>query len=500
MVDVVVMTLLCVAVGGSVTNSSCISRDGNNVTCVDGVCLPRCVSVTSSRECLQCLDSRFYGKQCQHDCPDTCLNSRCQLNNTRVVCTEGCVFGKKGDNCGVNCPTACTHCERYGDGCTRPCQSPQYYGPHCKTPCPSNCTGGCNRVTGECGSCEPGYTGDKCDVACPHNCRGGCDKDTGECDSCVEGYCKGGCDEKGDNCDSTSCKTTCRANCKVYDFTQNQCSGPCINANFYGKICTTPCPDNCDKCEKDSARCLNCAPGLRGELCNESCPSNCKLCGRYDNICIGLCHDSNYHGPNCSDPCPVGCKGCEKDTGLCIGCAQSFSRTYCDEMCSPCSENTCHREPCQKRSPKHTLVVSLGVLAGVLSCTVLALIILFRMYLKRRNTDHPTFKIMSRTDSTNVTYSDITDNSVSPSRPTRPALPLTEIPKKRRAVLGASALPEVESVSCCESVQNECHAGGGSMSEQIHQLTGRTDSIIFIEENCDLSNVSVRYLTTDRQT
>ncbi|XP_067677195.1 receptor-type tyrosine-protein phosphatase T-like isoform X2 [Haliotis asinina] len=152
---------------------------GNN--CVNGVCRPHCVNVTPSGECLQCLDSRFYGKQCQHDCPDTCLSSCCQLNNTRVVCTEGCVVGRKGDNCAVPCPGACTHCERYGDACTGPCQSPQYYGPHCNTSCPSNCTGGCNRVTGECGSCEPGYTGDKCDVTCPPNCRGGCDNETGEC-------------------------------------------------------------------------------------------------------------------------------------------------------------------------------------------------------------------------------------------------------------------------------------------------------------------------------
>ncbi|XP_046583043.1 uncharacterized protein LOC124290382 [Haliotis rubra] len=215
---------------------------------------------------------------------------------------------------------------------------------------------------------------------------------------------------------------------------------------------------------------------------------------------MGLCHDSNYHGVNCSDPCPVGCEGCEKDTGLCIGCAQSFSRTYCDEMCSPCSQDTCHREPCQKRSPEHTLVISFGALAGLLCCTVLAMIIIFRIYVKRRNTDTPFFRNISRTiNSTNATYSEIDDSSVSPSRSTRPALPLKEIPKKRRAVLDASALPEMESVSCCESIQNECDADV-AMSEQIHHLTEKTDSIIFIEENCDLSNVNVRYLTTDTQT
>ncbi|XP_067677164.1 receptor-type tyrosine-protein phosphatase H-like isoform X5 [Haliotis asinina] len=159
----------------------CSSCDASNVTCVDGECPHRCVNVTLSGECLKCQDSRFYGKQCQHDCPDTCLNSRCQMNSIRVVCTDGCVDGKKGDNCGVNCPTACTHCERYGDACTGPCQNPQYYGPHCRTPCPSNCRGGCNNVTGECGSCEPGYTGKYCNITCLYNCKDECDKVTGKC-------------------------------------------------------------------------------------------------------------------------------------------------------------------------------------------------------------------------------------------------------------------------------------------------------------------------------
>ncbi|XP_071118550.1 receptor-type tyrosine-protein phosphatase eta-like [Haliotis cracherodii] len=189
----------------SSASTPCSNCDGNNVTCVDGVCLPRCVSVTSSGECLQCRDSRFYGKQCEHDCPDTCLNSRCQMNNTRVVCTEGCVAGKKGDNCGVNCPTACTQCERYGDGCTGPCQDPRYYGPHCRTPCSSSCTDGCNRITGECDSCEPGYTGTYCNDTCPPNCRGGCDKVMEECGSCKPSY-------TGDKCD-VSCPCNCSVGC-----------------------------------------------------------------------------------------------------------------------------------------------------------------------------------------------------------------------------------------------------------------------------------------------
>ncbi|XP_046382103.2 receptor-type tyrosine-protein phosphatase T-like [Haliotis rufescens] len=240
-----IFCMSCLVANALTTITPCSNCDGNSVTCVDGACLPRCVSVTSSIECFQCRDSRFYGKQCELDCPDTCLNSRCQMDNTRVVCTEGCVAGKKGDNCGAPCPTACTQCERYGDGCTGPCQNPRFYGPHCRTPCSSSCTDGCNRITGECDSCEPGFTGDKCDVTCPPNCRDGCDKDTGECDSCEPGY-------RGKYCDS-------------------------CEPGYRGKNCNDACPSSCrDGCDKEIGKCEGCNPGNSGEYCNVSCPITCR--------------------------------------------------------------------------------------------------------------------------------------------------------------------------------------------------------------------------------
>ncbi|XP_071118642.1 multiple epidermal growth factor-like domains protein 10 [Haliotis cracherodii] len=585
---IVVIILLCATSAAFAASTPCSNCDGNNVTCVDGVCLPRCVNVTSSGQCLQCRDSRLYGEQCEHDCPDTCLNSRCQMNNTRVVCTEGCVAGKKGDDCGVNCPTACTQCERYGDGCTGPCKNPRYYGPQCRTPCSSSCTDGCNRITGECGSCEPGYTGDKCDVTCPPNCRDGCDKDTGECDSCepgftgkycdscvpgymgtycnvtcppncnkchrdtgecdkcAEGFCRGGCDEHGDNCNSTSCKMTCRANCKVDDFTHNQCTGPCINENYYGKICTTPCPDNCDTCEKDSAKCFRCGPGLRGDLCNESCPSNCIACDRSDGTCMGACRDDNYHGANCSTQCPVSCDGCDKETGRCMTCGKGFSRTYCDEMCSPCTGDACQRLPCKTRSSDHSVVISIGSVAGVLCCAVLILIF------KRHITQPQCTDRSSRncSDTVGHRYWEIDVNLVAEqseqTEQSAPAVPLTERPRERLAdrnpsgcqltdespsqthwpkqagdifagsepqlvdstpgcgvekeslltLLCASGLAEADSDSRRQSVHSEGDIGI-NISGEIQRMTERTDSIIFLEENCDLSSVSVRYLTTN---
>ncbi|XP_048255984.1 multiple epidermal growth factor-like domains protein 11 [Haliotis rufescens] len=320
-----------------VASTPCSNCDGNSVTCVDGMCPPRCVSLTSSGECLQCRESRFYGKQCEHDCPDICLKSRCQMNNTRVVCTEGCVAGKKGDNCGVNCPTACTQCERYGEGCTGQCQNPRYYGPQCETPCSSGCTDGCNRITGECGSCEPGYTGDKCDVTCPRNCRDECDKDTGVCGSCEPGY-------TGDKCDVT-CPRNCRDEC---DKDTGVC-GSC-EPGYTGDKCDITCPPNCgDGCDKDTGKCGSCKQGYTGKYCDicniseascflqpcSACDGNNVTC--VDDVCLPRCvsvaatgqcfqcRDSRFYGKLCEHDCPRTC--------LSSRCQMENSRVVCTEGC-----------------------------------------------------------------------------------------------------------------------------------------------------------------------
>ncbi|XP_048256052.1 tyrosine-protein phosphatase 10D-like [Haliotis rufescens] len=316
-------------------STPCSNCDGNNVTCVDGVCSPRCVSVTSSGECLQCRDSRFYGKQCEDDCPDTCLNSRCQMDNTRVVCTEGCVAGKKGDNCGVNCPTACTQCERYGDGCTGPCQNPQYYGPHCRTPCSSSCTDGCNRITGECGSCEPGYMGDKCDVTCPPNCRDGCDKDTGECDSCEPGY-------TGDKCDVT-------------------------------------CPPNCsDGCDKDTEECYSCVTGYTGDKCDVTCPPNCRGgCDKDTGECDSC--EPGYTGDKCDVTCPPNCRGgCDKDTGDCDSCEPGYTGNKCNVTCPL----NCRDEDCGNCTPSTTRANAEAACVVLVAIPILILVVI--VYRRRR--------------------------------------------------------------------------------------------------------------------
>ncbi|XP_067677180.1 proprotein convertase subtilisin/kexin type 5-like [Haliotis asinina] len=205
---ITLVTLVAVATYAS-SSRLCTGCEDNDRVCVEGECVPKCIHLTSSGQCLQCRDSRFYGKHCEHECPDTCLNSLCQMNNSRVVCREGCVAGKRGDNCGADCDAACTQCERYGDDCIGPCQNLRYYGPHCRTPCPSACRDGCDKDMGKCRGCILGSLGTFCNVTCSSQSCVECEEDKGKCTRCNESYIEcddGGC--HGEDCHTVSDATT----------------------------------------------------------------------------------------------------------------------------------------------------------------------------------------------------------------------------------------------------------------------------------------------------
>ncbi|XP_048255242.1 uncharacterized protein LOC124111915 [Haliotis rufescens] len=170
-----------------------------------------------------CSDATFYGKNCQMKCSNTCINSQCQLQNATLVCTDGCVPGKKGVYCLEDCPSSCTQCERYSNTCVGPCSDASYYGERCQIHCRGNCEDGCARYSGDCTSCGPGYRGAKCDVPCPPACE--------EC----QRY-------------ATRC-TKCLAN------------------RFYGSNCVFPCPNDCVVCNKETGYCTECKHGYSGGKC-----------------------------------------------------------------------------------------------------------------------------------------------------------------------------------------------------------------------------------------
>ncbi|XP_046376890.1 platelet endothelial aggregation receptor 1-like isoform X1 [Haliotis rufescens] len=519
-------------------------------------------------------------------CPDDCLNSRCRTNNSRVVCTDGCVAGKRGDDCKIECLAACIQCERYTVGCVGSCRNPRFFGPNCSIQCAMNCMDGCNKTNGQCNGCKASYRGRYCNHTCPANCER-CEQYGEGCIQCTEPYCRGLCDENMTNCDSTSCKKTCLPNCRSFDISSSKCAGPCINQNYRGAMCSIPCSPECDRCHKQTGECIQCIPRMWGRFCNESCPSRCRLCDRYSSTCIGSCMDSNFHGVNCDTPCPVNCHGCHRETGLCIQCANNFSRTYCDEICSPCEGETCNTSPCQERKANHTLVIVVGTIAGVSTLLLLILGIwahrrsrLMRVYSSNtgggrwdsngsrqsRNSDYQSHK-----------YSEIYDKdmdsdsciprlpparlSIQPPPPPRKQDPTQKLPRRQSWSLGQGASRDSQTsyesimlktlhidplmakgteseslvtseqpgvydiasspmkgiarapsmpllmttsgnaaaeVSSRQHMQYVCDIHDMPVSSRIQQLTTKTSSILFIEQNNDLTNVTVKYLTPDK--
>ncbi|XP_048255986.1 multiple epidermal growth factor-like domains protein 6 isoform X1 [Haliotis rufescens] len=571
----------------SVTSSGagCTICDGNNSTCVDGECLPRCINLTSSGECLQCRDSRFHGEQCKNMCPDTCINSRCQINNSRVVCTEGCVAGKKGDNCGVNCSSACTQCERYGDGCTGQCSNSRYYGLNCRKSCPSNCREGCDKETGECDSCEEGYRGKYCKEDCPISCVGGCEKDTGHCDSCERGnrgkfcngtcksgLCKsGGCVEDMVECSKCRrgvrgkyCNAFCPSTCTHCERYGVECTGQCSESQYYGLSCQFPCPAHCTGgCDSDTGKCTNCLAGYRGEFCNVTCPSNCSQCQRFGDVCLGPCPHNEHYGEDCSTPCPVGCAGCNKVTGICLSCASLFKRTYCNELCTKCNGADCHTTPCVSRNTEDahlTLKIICGLLA-VLALMCGAFAGMRHMKIRRERTIFSSPQHydnqphgsngprQSDGDYWTKKYWEIYDNDMDSDQSVKRSTAKQsngapqELVSRRTAPLnrGSSSDLRHEDSALLNNLDSNCsyegyecvlagpeEADGGGDYTNIHgkdamtpqisasgecsssssdiseaclpsdaQLIKKTDSIIFIEQNCDLASVSVSYLSPD---
>ncbi|XP_046382164.2 multiple epidermal growth factor-like domains protein 10 isoform X1 [Haliotis rufescens] len=358
-------------------SSVCSSCTGNNVTCADGICLPRCVNVTSSGECLMCRDFMFHGVQCETLCPHTCLNARCQMNNSHVVCKEGCVAGKKGDNCGVDCPPSCTHC--VGDECIGPCLNPRYFGPKCKTPCPEDCNSGCDKNTGKCKPCSVGYMGEHCTTVCPSGCKDGCHQETGACNSCMPWYGGDYCDVCQTGYRGKYCNINCPALCTACERHGNKCIGACLNIWNYGQYCNLSCPSNCrERCQKLTGECDGCVPGFRGTYCNVTCPVNCTECTRLADECVEPCTDSKSYGASCQHHCPVNCKdGCYRLTGDCINCNPGYRGRYCK---LPCSNGACN-----PGDPRLTTKVVGGAVAVVV---LLGLSIAGSVLMKRYRSHH----------------------------------------------------------------------------------------------------------------
>ncbi|XP_055956524.1 multiple epidermal growth factor-like domains protein 10 isoform X2 [Patella vulgata] len=219
--------------------SSCTCQPCN--TCYNNTCNP------DTGDCNGGCKTGFYGKKCQQNCNDGCVNNQCSKSNGR--CTN-CITGRYGHTCGKNCNTGCDGgCDRDGR-CTN-CIIGRY-GDRCDKNCSTGCDGGCDRGFGKCTNCITGRYGDECDMDCSTGCYGGCDKTDSKCTSCIKG-------KTGDRCD-----IDCTTDCAVCNQDEASSCTEC-NDGRWGPSCNKLCNTNCKpvvgttvgKCDQMTGNCIN---------------------------------------------------------------------------------------------------------------------------------------------------------------------------------------------------------------------------------------------------
>ncbi|XP_067668552.1 multiple epidermal growth factor-like domains protein 10 [Haliotis asinina] len=242
--------------GSDCKNCSSRCKSCNRITGHCEKCYPPHAGPTCEHTCDHCLESSecdngcqhgcvpgFYGKFCDEECSVHCQPnaitsaSNCsapQERNTCIgecnrltgACTHGCVNGRYGFNCSLQCNPRCLYgkCDATG-ACVEGC-SLGYYGADC-VPCPANCVSQhCNAKDGSCISgCTNVSYGEFCNHSCPRCLDGMCHQWTGACTKGCEASFGG-----------VRCEHDCANDCSSADcLTKNVCKTGSTNV-FLGGI------------------------------------------------------------------------------------------------------------------------------------------------------------------------------------------------------------------------------------------------------------------------
>ncbi|ELP89685.1 protein serine/threonine kinase, putative [Entamoeba invadens IP1] len=301
--------------------------------------LGRCFPCSSKLHCSTCSQTSPLCLECEEDyypagkkC-DTCLSKHCTVcSNTTGKCSA-CASGYKlqADSC-VSCASSnCLNCDVDINSCSvcEPNYSPTTNGT-C-TPCNSTysscATNLCSQTEPQkCLECRDNYflIDSEC-CSCAYNHCGVCDKVTGDCLTCESGYYRVGthcyiCDsQNGNNCSINGCSSV----------DENVCFG-CAPHFFLSS-------QRCVVCELSPNLC---APQMCTEtgLCTD-CPE-----GRYlfNGVCLS-CNDSNIL--HCNN------NSCQTKGNICLQCQMGYYlfNGYC-KNCTSTNPNFCDEGQCD---PEH---------------------------------------------------------------------------------------------------------------------------------------------------
>ncbi|XP_045159787.1 uncharacterized protein LOC123525102 isoform X2 [Mercenaria mercenaria] len=385
-------------------------------------CPKNCLECTSDDTCTKCKDG-WSGKnkcQCSHNClREGDLDSWCVANGT---CAKGCISGKFGPRCSVDCPKKerCLECDQYsgkcktcvsgfygglnhcdkkcgnclpdaaeevicdiGNGeCISPCVD-GYFGNDCKQNCSESCythdmgSRKCEKTTGNCEKCKSGYFGNKCERECSKNCldpntnTNSCDKSTGECKACIAGF-------YGKQC-SENCSLNCESSLGVNACDKDSGKCPRCKQKYYGDFCEKECGVHCESdCEKETGRCDACKSKHYGDYCDLTCPQNCGsepfsnpgkiVCQRSTGECLHC--QFGFYGESCTKHCSDTCgkslltgnkPQCSKADGTCLKCDAGFFGDFCEKGCS----KNCGKEEGKNGScDRHSGHCKLGCMPG----------------------------------------------------------------------------------------------------------------------------------------
>ncbi|XP_056001598.1 multiple epidermal growth factor-like domains protein 10 [Ostrea edulis] len=127
LVNLAVMYLMFFSVRATFQNITTGCYDGYYRNETSGTCI-ECPQGYKGPDCsVSCVDG-FYGKNCQHKCPSTCLNCNvidgscrkdCPPGYTRPNCSVPCVNGLYGKNCQHKCSSTCSNCNSIDGKCPK---------------------------------------------------------------------------------------------------------------------------------------------------------------------------------------------------------------------------------------------------------------------------------------------------------------------------------------------------------------------------------------------